>query len=777
MTDSSRSRRSTGTTPPDTDKVQTGGMGRRRKVVIGLLVIPGVLGLMLVVGVLSYLSATVPLPTDLSVGQTIVLDASGEEIGSLNTEQSRREVDVTTLPDHVRDAVLAAEDRGFYEHRGISYLGIVRAVFKNVTSGDLTGQGASTITQQYIKNAVLTFDQTLSRKLNEAVLARKLENAYSKDEILSFYLSTIYWGRGAYGLDSAARTYFGVTAAELSTSQAATLAGIIQAPEGLDPAEEPEAAERRRQFVLAGMLEQDWITQAEHDALVVEGLPQVSTEQAISSDGDAAYYIDAVKRELDPIIGAAQLYSGLTIRTAMIPLAQTAAQQAIAESVAAGEHDSGALVAIDPTTGGVIAAVGGPSFATQQLNLVQQGSNQIGSAFKPITLARYITDGFSPESVFDAPKTVTVGDTEFRNYGGSSYGAQTLRAATISSTNTVYVAVQQEVGSQDVIDTAIALGLPPQREDGTDSMQPTAGLTLGQDGFTVEQVAGVYATLAANGVRRTPHLVTEVRDRDGALIYEHTDDAVAALTPDVAAVVTNVLVDVVRSGTGKAARIDGRAVAGKTGTTNDNRDAWFGGYTPQLAAAVWVGNLDDSPVDGLTGGGSAAPVWQAFAARVLEGTEALDFPDYSLSGLQVEGAEPAECPAGYTRRAAPTEQPSPEPDGGPRPAAAFQPDVIDDGEQLPCVQDTPPTPTETPTPEPSPTPSPSPTPAPEPTPTPTPRPPLLPLPPPSESDQPTEQATPTPEPTDSASDDASEDGTEPSVVPEPAAPTQDGAAP
>ena len=583
-----------------------------KRAVYGLLVIPGVLAV--IVGILAFYLAfsRVPLPDDLQVGITTVLDANGDEIGTLANEESRRDVDVTELPEHVGQAVLAAEDRGFYEHRGVSVTGIARALVSNVRTGDLTGQGGSTITQQYVKNALLTPEQTFRRKLNEAALSIKLEQAYEKDEILSFYLSTIYWGRGAYGVDAAARTYYGVPAAELDVNQAATLAGIIRSPEALDPVEAADAVETRRVYVLDGMLEEGFIDQATHDELVAAGIPETGSNESVGGNPDAAYYLDAVRREVTPLVGDSQLFSGLTIRTAMVPSAQSAAQQVVTDAVAENAYDSGGLVAVDPATGGVVALVGGPDFASQQLNVAVQGSNQVGSSFKPFTLTQFVSEGLHPDSRFDAPATIEVEGTEFRNYGGTEYGRQTVREATVSSTNTVYVQMQQEVGSADVIDTAVALGLPAEREtsEGTrPTMEPFSGLTLGQDQFTVTEVAGAYATLAAEGVRRDPFTVVEILDREGEVIYERSTEEQEAVDANVAAVVSDVLVDVVSGGTGSAAAVEGRPVAGKTGTTNDNRDAWFAGYTPQLAAAVWVGNLDDSPVEGLTGGSSAAPLF------------------------------------------------------------------------------------------------------------------------------------------------------------------------
>ena len=751
---SRRPPRRTGTTPGDV--VTGGGAPWYRRWWALLLVFPAILlglaGLLLFFFVFS----NVPLPDDIQIqGTTVVLDVNGEELGTLDTSESRRNVTVGGLPEHVVDAVLAAEDRRFYDHSGVSPRGIARALVTNVRTRDLTGQGGSTITQQYVKNALLSPEQTFSRKIQEAALSIKLERAYSKDEILGFYLSTIYWGRGAYGVDSAARTYYGVPAEELSINQAATLAGIIRSPENLDPADDPEAADARRVYTLDGMLTEGMIDQATHDELVAAGLPETTTGNSIGSQGSASYFLDAVRREASGLVEEGQLYNGLTIRTQMVPAMQQAAQEAVAAAVAEGEHDSGALVAMDPRNGAVVAAVGGPDFETQQLNLAVQGGNQVGSTFKPITLTRFVTDGYSPESEFDAPATIEIGDTEFRNYGGSDFGEQTVREATLSSTNSVYLQMQQEVGSESVIDTAVALGLPSERSDGTATMQPTAGLTLGQDAFTVTELTNVYATLAAGGARRTAHYITEIQDRDGRVVWSWTDDAVEAVDSNVAAVVNDVLVDNVRSGTGTAAALEGRPVAGKTGTSNDSRDAWFAGYTPQLAAAVWVGNLDDTPTEGLTGGGNAAPIWRAFAERALADAEVLEFDAPDLDGLEELNTEPEACPDGYTRREAPSEDEAvaaPEGEGGAEGEDApepFVPDVIDDGEDLPCVEDAPPSPSPSPLPTPR-VPAPGPSPSEDPVP--------LPSDDPSPSPDPSESPSENPSPSPSEGGDGDGDG-------------------
>jgi penicillin-binding protein 1A len=326
---------------------------RRR---LALLSVPGVLvsALLLLVG--SYLFAAIPLPDDIAASATRVLDRHGEEVGTLSPQATRQDVALDALPDHVPQAVLAAEDRGFFEHPGISYRGTARALVRNLIARDVE-EGGSTITQQYIKNAALSPEQTFRRKANEAILAVKLEQRYEKEEILSFYLNTIYWGRGAYGIEAAAQTYFGVSATELDVNQAATLAGIIRAPERLDPADDPGAADIRRRYTLDGMARVGWLDRDEASTLSDAGLPEVADRTTVEY-GPYAYYLDAVRRQLAAELGDEIVFRGLTVVTELDASMQRTAQRAVAERLAdlpehlAEQPVSGALASVDPEDGG-----------------------------------------------------------------------------------------------------------------------------------------------------------------------------------------------------------------------------------------------------------------------------------------------------------------------------------------------------------------------------------------------------------------------------------------
>lgn len=646
----------------------------------------------------AYLFASVPLPEDLTLGATTVVDRNGNRVGTLSAHPSRRDVALADLPDHVPAAVLAAEDRGFYQHAGISPRGILRALATNVAAGEIE-QGGSTITQQYIKNAALSRERTAVRKLKEAVLAVKLEQAYSKDQILEFYLNTIYLGRGTYGIDAAARTYFARPAAQLTVNEAATLAGLIRAPERFDPAEDPGAANIRRVYTLNGMVERGTLTRQQAQQLKAAGLPETTARPA--AYGANTYYLDAVRRELAATLGEEAVFRGLTVVAEIDLGLQRFAEQTLRRHIGTlrdqladdpPDEDfdlsqvSGGLVSVDPATGGVRALVGGANFAQQQFNAAVQGANQSGSAFKPFTLAAFVDAGFSPRSRFPAPPEMTVAfdgfpDYRVRNFGGRGYGTQTVRQATLTSTNVVYTQMTAEVGPAAVRETAVAAGLPDN-----DRLTAVPSITLGTAGVTVLDLASAYATVAGDGVRTDPRLIRRVEAPDGTtVVADRGPQREPAISANVAHVVSDVLVDNVRSGTGTAAQID-RPAAGKTGTTQDSRDAWFAGYVPQLATTVWFGTLDNSSMGDVTGGSVPAAAWGDYMRRATADMEVVGFPTPDYSGLEILGGQPpaspgpsSPAPAATTPVTGPSDgahQPTPsrKPRSRPTPAQSPSPD-------------------------------------------------------------------------------------------------------
>jgi penicillin-binding protein 1A len=577
-----------------------------------------------------YDQASIPSEDELVLADpTVVLDADDELVQTLERAAVRENVSLDDLPSHVPDALLAAEDRRFYEHRGFSIRAIARAAYANLRAGEVV-QGASTIHQQYVALAVADIDDSFAGKFREAAVAAKLDDEFDDDRILEMYLNSVPFGRTAYGIQAAARTYFDVDAADLDVEQAATLAGMIAAPTAFDPERNPEGAAARRDFVLDGMATMGALDRDRAEELVGTELPELRTEPLFTLGPDA-YFLDVVRDQLPELIGDdVDVSSGLTVRTTLDPRAQQLAHDHLQDHLG-DAADSGAIVSIDPATGAVRTLLGGPDYAEQQFNVAMDGRRQIGSSFKTFALAELVARGYDPdETEVDAPRehtietdtdTVTVG-----NYSGQGYGEVSVRRATRDSINTAFVLLADSLGHDEVAEMAVRLGIEQE-------IAAVPSTVLGTPDLSPLEVTAAYATLSAEGVRNAPYLVEQVERHDGEVLYEHTPDPEEVLSVDEAAVITDVLVDVVTQGTGTAADI-GRPVAGKTGTTNDFRDAWFVGYTPELATAVWVGNQDNSPMDGVAGGSIPAATWGTYVAAVLEDTDVRGFPSPDTSGLE-----------------------------------------------------------------------------------------------------------------------------------------------
>ena len=643
--------------------------------------------------VFAYYFLTADVPTAAAATHpdpTQVLDASGKTIGQIDPTEVGRDVDVSALPDHVVHAVLAAEDRDFYGHGGISVAGTTRAFFANLRSGAIE-QGASTIDQQYVGLVDHTGRSYLG-KLREAATALRLDDRYPKDRILQMYLNSVPFGRQANGIDAAARTFFAVPATKLDVNQAATLAGMIAAPSAYDPEQHPDRTRKRRDYVLDGMATKGWIDRTTATEVASSPLPKLSAPPT-TKQGSDAYFVDAVRSQLPDLLGdrySGDVASGLVVHTTIDARLQQLAQQTLRERISS-QPDGGAIVSVEPATGAVRALVGGTDPERQRFNAATKAVRQPGSSFKPVTLAAFVAAGNSPKTRFKAPETYPVqgsdGEHEIHNYSGHGWGVVDVHKATVHSINTVYMQLAEKVGLDQVVQTAHDLGI---RSD----LPAVPTLALGAGGVTPLELSSVYATLAAQGVHRGPFLVTKVETPDGEVLYEHETTDEPVLDQNTAAVVTDTLTDVVRSGTGTAADI-GRPVAGKTGTTNDYRDAWFAGYVPQLATVVWVGNLDNSPMDKVTGGSLPAEVWSAYMSQALQGVPVQGFPAPDLAGLSTsEGVPPPPPPP-------PSPAPAPSPSGPPSPSASPSPSTS------PTVVPTAPTTSPSPSSSPSSSPSPS----------------------------------------------------------------------
>jgi penicillin-binding protein 1A len=565
--------------------------------------------------------------------RTQVYDKDGHLIEVLKDEQDRIVVPLSAVPNVLRQAVLAAEDERFYRHRGIDDRGILRALVANLLSREPV-QGGSTITQQLVRNAYPDLrDRSLLRKVKEASLAAQLEERLSKDQILEAYLNRVYFGSGYYGVEAASRGYFGRHVGELTLAQAATLAGIIREPETSNPRNSPERALARRNTVLQQMTALHMTSPAEA-ARVAAKPPGVRPPSHIG--GRYPWFVDALKSQLlaDPRLGrtAAErerrlFQGGLRIDTTLDPHLQAEAERAVAAWRPESGPDVG-LVAIDPRDGSVRALVGGRDYHKRKFNLAVQGERQAGSSFKPFVLAAALDEGISPDSrwessgfsdrqVCGAPWTVS-------NYEGKGSGKMSLREATWHSVNGVYARVMARLCPAKVVAMAERLGV-----DVPSSQVHAPAIGLGAANVSPLEMASAYATLADEGVYHRPALYTKV-SRHGKTLFESHSEGEQRISAALADQVTDILKGVIRQGTGTAARI-GWPAAGKTGTTQDYRDAWFVGYTRQLATAVWMGYpgretpmLDIGGIR-VTGGSYPARIWHDFMAAAMVGEPPLDW--------------------------------------------------------------------------------------------------------------------------------------------------------
>ena len=667
---------------------------------------------------LTYAFASIPLPSDVQLNQAAkVYDRNGKLIGTFSGEERRFIIDTTKLPDHVGEAVISAEDRSFYDHNGVSVRGIIRAGWANLTGGEIA-QGGSTISQQYIKTAVLRdSSRTVTRKIKEAILAIKLERRYSKEEILGFYLNTIYLGRGAYGIEAAANAYFDKHARSLTLAESAYLASIIPAPESFQPNEHPKEARARRDRVLQQMVEEGYITQAVADEAMEDKVEAVKRSEVNPDHQTAAYFMEWIRREyLEPEFGNRLYTDGLRIHTTLDLDMQAAAEGAVASVLTEPTDPQAALVSMTPK-GEVRAFVGGRAFSSQRkargtIYAADYPGHQTGSTLKPFTLLTAIEQGISPQSRFSGASPTTIEDPacagpdglwQPENYGGSQYGVLTLDQATQNSVNTVYAQLAAEVGPQSIADTLDEFGFAPKF--GTEEITPNCSLALGAFEATPVEMARAYAGFAGRGRLPTAAPIRYVLDTDGDCRKEFLptrfdcEEEVKRNTELVAEqndvdVLNQVLTHVVSSGTAAGSVNIGRPVAGKTGTAQENVSAWFSGHVPQLATVVWMGYPLEAGADGkkgtgddivprmgycsdpnlcrpvhgieVTGGSFPAQVWNAY---MLEATADMEIEEFPIPSDQpdeiINSPPPVEPTPEPTETPTPTEEPSPEPTPSP----------------------------------------------------------------------------------------------------------------
>ena len=531
---------------------------------------------------------------------TTILDAQGNTIATLYT-QNRTSVTIDQVSPYVLDGTVATEDERFYQHNGVDLMGIARAVVVQLTGGH---EGASTITQQLVRNTILSdeqFDDTLERKVREAYLALKMEEIYSKEEILMMYLNTIYYGHGAYGIQAAAETYFSKNATDLTLAEAALLVGLPNSPSMYDPTVNMDLATQRRNTVLDRMLSNGKITQEEHDAAQAEPVTLAVTEN--SSTGVEVYaqpyFVDYVRALLNEQFSYDTIFSGgLTVYTTIDPTVQSAAESAVVSQLdqyGIEGLDAGMTV-LENNTGYIRAMVGGRNYyADDDHTNHATSARQVGSSFKAFTLATALKQGMNPNIRINCGSPMmfnknSAQPARIENYGNQSYGTISLARATELSSNTGYVQVELAVGIDNVISTARDLGISAQ-------MDPVLSLTLGVPSISTLEMAEAYSTFATGGYHREAVAITKIENREGEVVYEHQDAPEQVLDTSVTQALTEVLEGVINhsGATGTAAQLSvDQPLAGKTGTTDNTADLWFCGYTPQYTVSVWTGYTQGS---------------------------------------------------------------------------------------------------------------------------------------------------------------------------------------
>jgi penicillin-binding protein 1A len=560
-------------------------------------------------------------------------------LATLRGSESRILVGPGDIAPIMQQAIVAVEDKRFYEHRGVDLRGIGRAIWADITSKKVV-QGGSTITQQFVKNSCVTTARTISRKLKEAALAWQLEQRWKKPRILTAYLNTIYFGNGAYGIQRAAQTYFNTSAAKLTLPEAALLAGIPADPTRFDPVTNPKTAKARRLEVLKAMASQNEISDVDLTAAARAPLPRGSDVHLPGIEGPAPFFVNYVKQQLIERYGTRKVFGGgLDVQSTIDLRLQKLARHAIESVLKEPNGPSAALVAIRPTTGEILAMYGGDNFRQSQFNLAVQGERQAGSSFKPFVLATALREGVSPSTTFPSkPVSIFIGDKYWvvHNYENDYMGSADLATATIVSDNSVFAQLTRLVGPANVARTARQLGI-------TRHLNPYFAIGLGADPVSPLEMARAFSTFANDGRRvdgaafgNRPRAIARVANPQGRIVDNNRPIARTVLTHDQDALLTSILEGVVRSGTGKRAALRNRTVAGKTGTTENYGDAWFVGYTPQLATAVWVGYpdrlkpmLSEYHGQAVAGGTFPAEIWRAFMQPALAGTPVESFPTYS----------------------------------------------------------------------------------------------------------------------------------------------------
>jgi penicillin-binding protein 1A len=539
------------------------------------------------------------------------------------------------LPPYLPQAFIAIEDRRFYSHYGVDPLGIVRALAMNLAHRGVS-QGGSTLTQQLAKNLFLTQERTITRKLQELLLAFWLERKFSKQQILELYLNRVYFGAGAYGVEAAAQRYFGKSARQVTVAEAALLAGLVKSPSRLAPTRNPDGAERRAQIVLVAMADTGFITERMAQ-LAISHSPRILKQ---TPGGSGNYVADWIMDVLNDLVG--RVDADIVVETTIDSRLQAAAEKALVDELAQkGEKfavGQGAVLAMTPE-GAVRALVGGRNYTESQFNRAVAAKRQPGSAFKPFVYLTALERGLTPDSVRE-DRPLDVKGWRPENYNHEYFGPVTLTKALALSLNTVAVRLTLELGPQSVVRTAHRLGIASK-------LEPNASIALGTSEVSLIEMVAAFAPFANGGVAVVPHVVERGRTREGKPLYEASDVTLGRVVEErIVGMMNSMMAETLISGTARRGQLPGLPAAGKTGTSQDFRDAWFLGYTGHLVTGVWLGNDDNSPTHHTTGGSLPVEIWSRFMKVAHQGLPVAELPGVSGSGLEAAPVPPGAVPWG-----------------------------------------------------------------------------------------------------------------------------------
>ncbi len=618
---------------------------RKRRSLLGQLFywsfVFGIWGVIGVAGLVAYNAVQLPPIDQLAIPKrppNIAIMAQDGSLLANRGDTGGRAIHLRELPAYVPKAFVAIEDRRFYSHMGIDPIGIMRAATRNL-SGKGNVQGGSTLTQQLAKNLFLTQERTFSRKIQEAILALWLEHKYSKDQILELYLNRVYFGSGAYGIEAAARRYFGHGASQVTLAESAILAGLMKAPTKLAPNRNPDGASERAAQVIAAMAQEGHITEAM--AQVALSHPALATRDG--GAGSINYVADYVMDVLDDTVGA--IDQDIVVSTTIDPVLQGYADKALTEELAKQGAkfavSQGAMVAMD-TNGQIRALVGGRSYADSQFNRAVSAKRQPGSAFKPFVYLTALERGLTPDTLReDAP--INVKGWQPENSSRQYFGQVSLTRALALSLNTVAVRLGLEVGAKNIAATAHRLGV-------NSDLQPNASIALGTSEVTPLELTTAYVPFANGGIGVQSHIITKVRTIGGKAIYQRKGASNGRIIEaQYVSMMNTMMQETLLTGTARKAELKGWQAAGKTGTSQDYRDAWFVGYTSHLVAGVWLGNDDASPTKKTSGGNLPAEIWNRFMREAHRGVPVQSLP----SGVWRDPGQPPVPPGGVPMAGAP----------------------------------------------------------------------------------------------------------------------------